>query len=521
LSQNTGYEVPFFYRNRMYHDAFQMIHGPRLYITGSGGYDTAAFFEKKLGIEGGDELDEGHNVVNFCVEVAQAMGCDPILFVGMDLAFTGMKEYAPGVVEDAKVSQSTILDVEDEDDKAIVKNDIFGQPTYTLWKWVAESEWIGEYGKEHPMITMMNCTEGGLGFPGIPNISLQEAADQFLTRTYEIPNRIHGETQNSTFKGVTTRKVIKAMHELRESLHRVCEHLAVLQNDMKEQINKVKAGNQDVIPAGKAALAEVELAEEIGYQHVISVFNEVYAHLLSGDIHTLQVAHYSAKQRHLKRLELGGRKYTFLSEVAQANEALIQYALSQHKKRKKEDLSMAVELPIFDPGRYEVANQRMIIEDPDCDVFIDEPFNPILVPEERTAGKQLENGHMLRMIFDAHWKLSECYVEKEGKPDGQLLLFYPEGEIKAENFYLEGKLHGPSRFFSQKGGLLAESFFLHGKQEGKSQWYYPSGSLYSLQRYHHGLWHGPQEYYDENGELKTLVYYDHGKLVGKPFLKRT
>src|SRR5690606_32776531 len=95
LSQNTGYEVPFFYRNRMYHDAFRVIHGSRLYITGSGGYDTAEYFEKKLGIKGGEEIDEGHNVVNFCVEVAHEMGCDPIIFVGMDLAFTGMDTYAP------------------------------------------------------------------------------------------------------------------------------------------------------------------------------------------------------------------------------------------------------------------------------------------------------------------------------------------------------------------------------------------------------------------------------------------
>lgn len=130
LSQNTAYEVPFFYRNRMHREAFRMIHGPRLYITGSGGYETAAYFEKKLGIKGGEELDEGHNVINFCIEVANAMGCDPILFVGMDLAFTGMDQYAPGVLEDAKVSSSAILDVEDEDSKAILKK-IFMEHRHT------------------------------------------------------------------------------------------------------------------------------------------------------------------------------------------------------------------------------------------------------------------------------------------------------------------------------------------------------------------------------------------------------
>ena len=31
LSTNTAFEVPFFYRNRLFHQAFKTIHGPRLY----------------------------------------------------------------------------------------------------------------------------------------------------------------------------------------------------------------------------------------------------------------------------------------------------------------------------------------------------------------------------------------------------------------------------------------------------------------------------------------------------------
>lgn len=523
LSQNIGYEVPFFYRNRMYHDAFRVIHGGRLYITGSGGYDTAEYFEKKLGIKGGEELDEGHNVVNFCVEVAHAMGCDPIIFVGMDLAFTGMDAYAPGVVEDAKVSQSAILDVEDEDSKAIIKKDIYGQPTYTLWKWVAESEWIGEYAKDHPSITMINCTEGGLGFPGIPNETLKDVSDRLLVRSYELKNRIHGETQNSAFTKITRTKVIRVMKELAKSLKRTMADLAILSEEAKNDIAKIKDGAKGVVQSGRAALAETDLAEEDGYQYVVGVFNEVFARLLSGDVHEINVRRYSEKQRKIKKLELGRRKFAFLSKVAEVSDGLIDIAFEEMKKKDKVAAAAeaaAVELPEFNPGRYEVSEGRYILDDPECGLSVDERFEPVLVPEERVDGKPLEDGHVLRSFFDQRWKLDECFVEKDGEQDGQALLFYPDGKIKAESFYSRGRLHGPSHFWSNEGALLAESFFVKGLQQGKGVWYYPSGKLHSLQRYKDGLWDGPQEFYYEDGTVKTLMYYDAGKLVGKAFVNR-
>lgn len=502
LSQNTAYEVPFFYRCRMHREAFRMIHGPRLYITGSGGYGTAAYFEEKLGIDEKEELDEGHNVVNFCIEVANAMGCDPILFVGMDLAFTGMDQYAPGVLEEAKVTQTAILDVEDEDDKAILKKDIYGQPTYTLWKWVAEADWIGQYAKDHPSLTMINCTEGGIGFPGIANQPFKETTEQLLVRSYELADRVHGETQNSRLANVSSQKLVKAMNELSASLKRCMEHLNILLEDAKQAIAKIKGGAATYIQSGKAALAETEFAEEPGYEYVLSVFNEVYAHFLSGDVHALQVRQrLSEKQRLLKRLELVRRKMMFLLNVAKVNDGLIDYAFDEQKKQKK---GKKVDIPALESDAEGEGFSGTLVA--------------VKVPDERKDGKQLEDGHILRVFYDKRWKLCEAYAEKEGLPDGQALLFYGDGKIKAESYYAKGKLNGPSRFWDHEGKLLAESVFVRGLRQGKSRWYYPSGQLCSLQRFLDGVWHGQQEYYYDDGSVKTVMHYDHGKLSGKPLL---
>lgn len=97
LKTNRAYELPFFYRNRLHLDALKEIRGPRLYITGAGGYDQPKFYEEKLKIPR-EEIEEGHNVVNFLIQIAEKLGCNPIILVGMDLAYTGMKTYAPGIV---------------------------------------------------------------------------------------------------------------------------------------------------------------------------------------------------------------------------------------------------------------------------------------------------------------------------------------------------------------------------------------------------------------------------------------
>lgn len=517
LSSNEGFEVPFFYRNRMFHDAFKMIHGPRLYVTGCGGYDIAEYFEEKFNIKAGF-LDEGHNVVNFCVEVANAMGCNPIIFVGMDLAFTEMKAYAPGIVDDEKVTKTEILEADDYDAKALLRQDIFDKPTYTLWKWIAESEWIGEFAREHPLLKMINCTEGGIGFPGIPNKSLAEIAKVYFKRQYELANRIHGETQNSSMPQLTQRKVTLAMNALADSLKRTRNYLNILIQEAEETAHKVKkSAEPQSTQSGRAALAETELADEDGFKHVVEIFNVVQSRILNRELHEINSGRYSEKQKILKRLALNIKRLKFLSNVAQVNDELIDYAFKERKKGKKEDKPQ-IKIPSSNLGTYTFKNKSLTLIDPELNLEIHQEFEPVLVPKKRQNDMELADGCQLKVFYNDVWTIGECHVQKDGVLHGECLLFYPEGAKKEQTYYLKGKLHGPSIFWSEEGTILAKSWFINGKQEGKMWWYYPSGAIYSLQRFYKGAWHGRQEYYHENGGIKTIMDYHHGKLVEKPIL---
>lgn len=336
LSSSQAYEVPYFYRNRMFHGAFMAIRGPKLYVTGTGGYDVAEYFEEKLGIEG-ELIEEGHNVVNFCLEIAYAMGCNPIIFVGMDLAFTGQKAYAPGVVEDVAMDRNRIIDEDDDDSKVIVRKDVNDEPIPTLWKWVAESDWIGEFAKSHPDVTIINATEGGIGFPGVPNTTLQKASQMYLKRSYDLFNRVQADLQNSAMPWVTQAKTDAAMVELRKSLSNCVNAFKGLIEENEQMVEELKQKKETIhhLQSGRAALIETELAEEPGYKHVCEIFNAVYMRVLGRKLHNIKRPNRTenAWKQQIKRLLLNNKRLSFLRNVAQVNAELIDYAFKEREKK--------------------------------------------------------------------------------------------------------------------------------------------------------------------------------------------
>ncbi|MBA2727063.1 MAG: motility associated factor glycosyltransferase family protein, partial [Parachlamydiaceae bacterium] len=94
---NNAFDTPFFYRSRINHEALKLVSGDLLYLSGNSGYDIADYFDKKVGIEP-TNLEEGCNVINFSLDIAEKMGCNPIILVGVDLAYSDDKSYAPGLI---------------------------------------------------------------------------------------------------------------------------------------------------------------------------------------------------------------------------------------------------------------------------------------------------------------------------------------------------------------------------------------------------------------------------------------
>jgi hypothetical protein len=333
LSSNKAYEAPLFYRNRMHVDALKLVHGPRLYVPGAGGYEVADWFDEQFGLlEDLEWLDEGHNVVNFGLELAKNLGCNPIIFVGVDLAFTEMQSYASGIIDDTTVHEEDILETDDFDTTAMLKKDIYGRPIYTLWKWIAESEWTTEYAEAHPSLNIINCTEGGLGMPNIPNMTFKEAAEKYLTKSYDLRSRVQGEILNSEMPGITDERVLDTMEEIHESLKRSIEHIEVLIEDKVNYEKRLIETKEapELKQSGLAALAEIELEVEPGYEFVLGIFNLVYSRILNQSLQEVQSEHtnLSEWEREVEVTRINTKRLVFMRDVAIVNVEIITKSLN-------------------------------------------------------------------------------------------------------------------------------------------------------------------------------------------------
>ena len=227
----------------MYHEAVHAIHGPLLYVTGAGGYDVPKWFEKELGIEPGEELLEGFNVINFSLSLAKALGCNPIIFVGVDLAYSNNRSYSSGIVNHAIHDPKLDFRTKNSSEELVLKNDVNGEPVYTLWKWLTESAYFSVFAQDNSQLLIYNCTEGGIGFRGIPNATLKSISELLLQKQYDLNGWIHAELQKASMPlGLTTEKVVEKIEELSNSFKKSSEHISAILNDYGKMLTDVNLG---------------------------------------------------------------------------------------------------------------------------------------------------------------------------------------------------------------------------------------------------------------------------------------
>jgi hypothetical protein len=138
-----------------------------------------------------DGLPPGATVAHLAFYLVRYLGCDPIIFVGQDLGYTGHVFYIPGVeVHRAWKSEINRFNtMETKEWERIVRNrpiqrkikDINGRPLYTdelLFTYLEqfEKDFIGTAAR------LIDATEGGARMRGTDVMTLADALDRFCSR---------------------------------------------------------------------------------------------------------------------------------------------------------------------------------------------------------------------------------------------------------------------------------------------------------------------------------------------------
>lgn len=93
------------------------------------------------------------------------------------------------------------------------------------------------------------------------------------------------------------------------------------------------------------------------------------------------------------------------------------------------------------------------------------------------------------------------HYDDSGKQQGELKVFYVNGELAEKSNYLHGKLEGKSYWYNERGIKIKEFTYDKDKLNGPSRYYTNSGDLLVEGAYKNDKKHGIWKYY-ENGELR-------------------
>lgn len=481
----TSFETPFFYRHRLYHEALDFIHGPHLYNTGAGGYSLPGYFEKKLGIVADEPIDEGHNVINYALNLAYAMGCNPIITVGVDLAYSDNESYPPGVKVHALHDFKVDFKTKQTREELLVKGDIYGKDVFTLWKWIRESDWYSYFAKTTPEVKLINATEGGIGFEGVENLTLQEVTDRYLSDCYDLFGRVHSTLQDSHFgKEVSSQNIEKAIEELLNSVsvsYSLCEKIAKAHEQTVKNLLLEKEG------ACESCVDVSDLVKELegqdAYTYILKDFTEHYLSVFSKRIKLYQEGERGKSEdaNSLMKAELELGLFKFLKLVLENHNAIVNHILEKNH---------AVEVDAIEHARSTGLEYSL---------------------ESAKEGCSEE----ISRFYSQSGQLTAETRFVQGKREGQAFLYYSSGQLYARLNYKENKFHGSQEYFYPDGQKRSIICYENGMLNGDVYLYYPRDRLKKKISYRRGKRHGKELFFRENGSLWIEAEYFEDKPMGQ------
>lgn len=241
----TYFEVPLFYQNTVSSTLLSHHHGPKICMGESGCFEL----EKAL-VEDANLtfFNVGWNVSTFCVQLAVFLGCNPISLVGMDLCVYEEASYAAGV--DGKDQRKNPIELFDREGKKV-----FTRPDFLMAK-----KWLEALAKNHPEITFINATQGGLELEGISDHPLEVPK-----QSWDLRGKLH--------------HILSEAPELRFPV----DKLPVLDNSLRKTGEILENLLQALKNGEKTILQEIALEEEFFFQKHLRPLWEVWKDLLQSE----------------------------------------------------------------------------------------------------------------------------------------------------------------------------------------------------------------------------------------------
>ena len=182
-------------------------------------------------------LFEGGSVAHACINTAIHIGCNPIILIGQDLAYTNDKVHASfcELTEDKYKHEEVLENVKSEND--IYVDDIYGNKVRTSRSLNMFRENIEKIVKNNSNVKFINATEGGAKIEGTDIITLNEAIDKYQPKEKIEKNIPLVETLSDEEKKLVVDEFNKSIECLME-IKIKCSKSVELNEKLKKAFNK-------------------------------------------------------------------------------------------------------------------------------------------------------------------------------------------------------------------------------------------------------------------------------------------
>ncbi|HPD00950.1 MAG TPA: DUF115 domain-containing protein [Acetivibrio sp.] len=224
-------DICFIYSNQVSTLSVDSYDGPKFVMNYPVDIYTAKFFEYS-NIKSGFFLS-GPSVANTCFDILFKMGCNPIIIVGQDLAFTSGSRYAgeaPGTV---------IGDSDDSKSREYVSvKDIYGNDVYTTRAFLAMRNWFeGYFEKAIAHTEIINATEGGINISHAVNDTLENALKSCNLSSCGIAGRIGAVYRENIFADSIVSKIDEYKTYIRKEIEKL-EQISSHQLELVDYLHK-------------------------------------------------------------------------------------------------------------------------------------------------------------------------------------------------------------------------------------------------------------------------------------------
>lgn len=308
MEGHSGFQMATFYANRWCEGILPMVHGPRLFVSGMGMHRFDSWIEEELGIGVDESLNAGHTGTHLALELARRMGCNPVILVGQDLAYSEGRVYDSSVEALATLTPEEIEQTGVFHEKPIVRQDVEGNEVYTAWKWVLEARWVARFAKQFPNLRVVNATEGGLEIEGIEHLPLSRVK---LERNFALDERVAAEIDRARFPSSVTQASVE---ELVDRFSKSLDRSEPLAKELVEELEALaeRATLPPSLRSGRAALLESDLRDELPYE---LIFEILLAHCSTTLYRHLERLRRLPEEKAMReRLEIDLTKARFVSE---------------------------------------------------------------------------------------------------------------------------------------------------------------------------------------------------------------